>query len=325
MSFCVKFFSFVFFFFFLAVQSVQFPSKIDLHLFFFVFVFCFWSMWSHRWAHLLTILSHQQRCTVIWKRCLCSFTELIQSACRRVSSSSAAGSFGQEAVCASIRGGCLTLALSLDFSLACRLQTSAPTACVWDSGWISDTVSPRLSLWDAVRDHALRSVRFLGAGEAFLLGYLCGFSGAEVLLRSHWGIGGRRGASASGRRHRLRLGGKTANGKPQLPSQSRGPLDEPCLVPVTHLLPPFVWVARLEGWDDGHRARAQGRRKETRVLIQASAGDLGPSFPGSKVRQGGPAEEHAHPSTGGVAPECTRGNTNNSLRERTTALQHMTS
>lgn len=115
-----------------------------------------------------------------WKQCLWSFTELIQSACRglgiSVSSSSAAGPFGgQGAVCASVHKGCLTLALSLGFSLACCLQTSGPTACVQNSGWILDTFpfwrlhSPSLeSVCATTVDLAVRPRHFHGDGKAFL-------------------------------------------------------------------------------------------------------------------------------------------------------------
>lgn len=93
-----------------------------------------------------------------------------------VSSSSAAGAFGgQGAVCVSVHEGCLTLALSLGFSLACCLQTSGPTACVLNSGWILDAFPFRLlrrssleSVCATAVDLTVRPRHFHRAGKAFL-------------------------------------------------------------------------------------------------------------------------------------------------------------
>ena len=163
------------------VVSIFFPAQFSLFMCHQkTTAICHWSVRPHRWSHLLNILCHQQRYTVIGNTVCESFTELIQSACRglgiSISSSSAAGSFGgQEAVCASIHEGCLTLALSLGFSLACCLQTSGPDACVHHSGWILHTFpfwllrSPSLeSFYTTALDLALRPRDFHGAGEAFL-------------------------------------------------------------------------------------------------------------------------------------------------------------
>lgn len=78
---------------------------------------------------------------------------------------------------------------------------------------------------------------------------------------------------------------RTANGHRCLSSQHGVPLEEPPLVPVTHVHVPRLKVTRLERRDDGHRLGAQGGWKIGCSLVQAGAGHLGPSLSGREVSE----------------------------------------
>lgn len=145
--------------------------------------------------------------------------------------------------------------------------------------------------------------------------------GAEILLRPQCDGGGRRANTAghnTGRLcHSLAGGrGRFANGHRCLSSQHGVPLQEPASVAVTRVRIPRLKVARLERRDDGHGSGVQRRWKEGCSLIQAGAGDLGPSLSGCEVRERGPAEEGADSSTGRITPSGRGKNRNGRLRMR---------
>lgn len=147
--------------------------------------------------------------------------------------------------------------------------------------------------------------------------------GAGILLRPQRSSGGGRGRSNTAghntrRQHYSLTWGRSriANGHRCLSSQCRVPLEEPSLFPLTHI---HVWrfeVAGLERGDDGHGTGAQRGWKEARSLIQAGAGDLGPSFSGRKVSERGPAEEGADPSASRITPLGRGKNRNGRVRKR---------
>lgn len=288
-----------------AVQSVRVSLKKKST------AICYWSVWPPRWFHLL---NHPVKVYSYWKQCLWSFTQLIQSACRRlgisISSSSAAGSFGgQGAVCASEHKRCLTLALSLCFSLACCLQTSAPAARVQNSGWTQNTFPfPSLgSVCATARDLAVRPRHFHRDGQAplfqLLCEFYCNFKGAvcEIPLwpQCKGGVRSQNNSLTGG-------WGRITDRHCCLHRQLCVPLVEPALVLVPCVYISSHEVARLERRDDGYRAGAQGGREEGCSFVQAGARNFGPPFSGCEMREWGPTEEGADSPAGRVTPFGSR-------------------